>query len=107
MTVYDGWKELSLLRSRGTNPDSENSIILYASMKREKQYGGFEPYVLISQVLTKESHEDFREEELFPVSEVIYTDPEGCGSFGPVTLKMKDGSSRTIDYEEMEGRLEL
>lgn len=107
MTVYDGWGELALVRSRGTNPDSENSVTVYAVMKREKQYGGFEPYVLISQVITKESHEDFREEELFPVKEVIYTDPEGCGSFGPVVLKMKDGSSQTVDYEGMEGRLEL
>lgn len=107
MTVYDGWKELSLLHSRGTNPDSENSVILYASMQREKQYGGFEPYVLISQVITKESHEDFREEDLFPVDEVVYADPQGCGSFGPVILKMRDGSRVTVDYEGMEGKLEL
>ena len=107
MTIFDGWQELSLVRSRGTNPDSENSIVLYASMERRKHYGGFEPYVLISQVITKESREDFRQEELFPVEEIIYTDPEKCGSFGPVTLRMKDGSARVVDFEGMEGRLEL
>ncbi len=107
MTVYGGWADLSLLHSRGTNPDSENSIVLYASMKREKQYGGFEPYVLISQVITKESHEDFGEEELFPISRITYTDPERCGSYGPVVLTLRDGSTRTVDYEGMEGRLEL
>lgn len=107
MTVYDGWQELSLVRSTGTNPDSEKSIVLYASMERKKHYGGFEPYVLISQVITKESHEDFGEEELFPVEEVIYTDPEGCGSFGPVRLRMKDGREWTVDFEGMEGRLML
>ena len=87
MTIYDGWKKLTLVHSIGTNPDSEKSIVVYASMTREKQYSGFEPYVLISQVITKESHEDFTEEELFPIEEILYTDEEGCGSYGPVTLK--------------------
>ena len=107
MTIYDGWQELSLLHSEGTNPDSRKSVILYASMERKKQYGGFEPYVLISQVITKESHEDFREDELFPVAEILYTDPERCGSYGPVTLKMKDGSVKRIDFDHMEGGLSL
>ncbi|HBA47753.1 MAG TPA: hypothetical protein DCZ91_08125 [Lachnospiraceae bacterium] len=107
MTIYNGWKELNVLRSTGTDPDSDKSVILYAFMERKKQYGGFEPYVLISQVITKESHEEFTEEELFPIAEIIYADPEGCGSYGPVTLRMKDGSVRTVEYEGMEGCLML
>lgn len=107
MTIFDGWMELSLLHSKGTNPDSDRSIILYASMERRKHYGGFEPYVLISQVITKESHEEFTQDELFPVEEVIYTDPEKCGSFGPVTLRMKDGSARTVDFDGLEGKMLL
>lgn len=107
MTIYDGWEEVSLLHSVGTNPDSEESIILYASMKRKKHYGGFEPYVLISQVITKESLTDFTEEDLFPVAEVVYTDPEKCGSYGPVTVRLKDGVEKTIDFDDMEGKLML
>lgn len=96
-----------MLHGNGTNPDSEKSIVLYASMERRKHYGGFEPYVLISQVITKESHEDFAEEELFPIAEVSYADPEGCGSFGPVVVRMKDGSVKTVDFDGMEGQLML
>lgn len=107
MTIYDGWEEISLLHSRGTNPDSDHSIVVYASMSRRKQYGGFEPYVLISQVITREDWEEFSEDDLFPVKEVLYTDPEGCGSYGPVTVRLKDGSEKTVDYEGMEGRLML
>ncbi|MCI8691782.1 MAG: DUF2264 domain-containing protein [Lachnospiraceae bacterium] len=107
MTIYGGWEEISLLHSRGTNPDSGNSILLYASMSRRKQYGGYEPYVLISQVITREDHEEFSEDDLFPVKEVLYTDPEGCGSYGPVTVRLKDGSVKTVDFEGMEGRLML
>ena len=107
MTVYGGWQKLDLLHSTGTNPDSERSVVVFTSMERRQHYGGFEPYVLISQVITKESAEDFAEEELFPVREVVYTDPEGTGSFGPVTLKMKDGSVKIVDFEQIEGRLML
>lgn len=107
MTIYDGWEELSLVHSSGTNPDSEKSIVIYATMRRRKQYGGQEPYVMISQVITKESHEDFTEEELFPIAEVEYADRDGCGSYGPVVVKMKDGSEKQIVFEGMEGQLML
>lgn len=106
MTIFDGWKELKLFRSRGTNPDSEASLILYGVTSRQKQYG-YEPYLLVSQVLTRESHEDFTEEELFPIREIVYTDPEGCGGYGPVWIRLKDGSEKKIEFEGIEGRLLL
>ncbi len=106
MTIYDGWKQLGLLHSTGTNPDSERSLVLYAETDRQKQYG-YEPYVLISQVITKESHEDFTEEELFPIQEIRYTDPEGCGGYGPIEIHLRDGSVKRIEFEGMEGRLQL
>ena len=106
MTIYDGWKDLKLLHSTGTNPDSEKSIVLYAETDRKKQYG-YEPYILISQVITKESHEDFTEEELFPIEKVEYADPEGCGGYGHVVVWMKDGSRKGIAFEGIEGKMML
>lgn len=107
MTIYyDGWKELGLIRSTGTNPDSERSIVLYAAADRKKQYG-YEPYILISQVLTKESHQDFAEEELFPIEELVYTDPERRGGYGPVVVRLKEGTERHIEFEGIEGKLVL
>lgn len=106
MTIYDGWKELRLIRSRGTNPDSDASLVIYAVTGRQKQYG-YEPYLLVSQVISKESHEDFTEEELFPIREIVYTDPEACGGYGPVLIRMKDGGEKRIAFEGMEGKLSL
>ncbi len=106
MTLYHGWDEIDLIHSRGTNPDSEASIVVYGRTERKKQYG-YEPYVLISQVLTKESLEDFTEDELFPLKEAAFTDPEGCGGYGPVTIRLKDGTQKVISYEGMEGKLML
>lgn len=107
MTIYyGGWKDLKLLRSTGTNPDSEKSVVLYAETARKKQYG-YEPYILISQVLTKESYLDFEEDELFPIEELVYADPEWCGGYGPVIIRLKDGSEKHIVFEGIEGKLML
>ena len=107
MTVFDGWEDLRVRRSTGTNPDSGHSLVAYAVAERRKQYGGAEKYVLISQTITRESHEDFTDEELFPIREVVYADPFGAGGFGPVRIRLKSGEERTVDFAGMEGALSL
>ena len=107
MTVYDGWESLDVLTSEGTNPDSERSLILYASSAFRKQYGGYEPYVMISQVITKESAEDFTEEELFPIRSVTYEDAKGTGAYGTVTVELKDGTVKKVNYDGIEGHMTL
>lgn len=106
MTIYDGWEKLLVKQSSGTNPDSEHSLIAYAETSRGRLYGN-EPYILISQVITKESLEDFTEEELFSIIQVRYTDPEGCGGYGPVELLLGDGSCRQVRFEGIEGKMML
>ncbi|MBO4506457.1 MAG: DUF2264 domain-containing protein [Lachnospiraceae bacterium] len=105
-TAMDGWSGIGLAYSRGTNPDSDASIIAYAYTDRTKQYGCGQS-VLISQVITKESTEDFTEDEIFPIKTVNYTDPEGRGGYGPVEILLKDGTRRIIDFEGIEGTLSL
>ena len=107
MTIYDGWEELNYIRSTGSNPDSEKSIVLYAKASFYKQYGGNEPYVMISQTLTKENMEDFTEEELFPVEKLQYEDEVGNGCYGTITVELKNGMKRQIRFEGMEGKLLL
>ncbi|WP_310605478.1 DUF2264 domain-containing protein [Anaerosporobacter sp.] len=106
MTIYDGWDDIDFIHSTNTNPDSEKSIIVYGKTARHKQYG-YEQFILISQVITKESREDFTEDELFPISEVVYTDKEKHGGYGPVTIVLKNGIHKTIVFEGMEGNLQL
>lgn len=106
MTIYEGWEGIGRIHSRGTNPDSEKSVIVYAFLKRQKQYG-YEPYIMISQTITREDWEDFTQEDLFPIDKVVYTDPEKCGGYGPVTVILKDAGKRSISFEGIEGRLEL
>ncbi|MCR4587515.1 MAG: DUF2264 domain-containing protein, partial [Lachnospiraceae bacterium] len=105
-TVY-GDAELGWVKSKDTNPDSEASLIAYAKWSFKKQYGGFEPYLMISQVLTRESHEDFTEDELFPIAEMKYTDPEQNGAFGPIESVLRDGKKCMIDFDQIEARLSL
>ncbi len=108
MTIFAGWEDIDLVRSTGTNPDSEKSIVVYARMKSgPKLYDASKSYVLISQTITKESHEDFTDDELFPVNKIGYSDSWNSGAFGPVTITMKDGQVRTAVYEGIEAGLQL
>lgn len=106
MTIYDGWDELTLLRSSGTNPDSEKSVIVYAKTARTKQYGN-EPALLISQTITKESHEDFTQGELFPIKEIRYADPENKGCYGETVIELKNGVERAVCFDGVEGKMSL
>jgi len=107
MTVYDGWNTLELVRSNGTNPDSEKSIVVYAVGDKKKHYGAYEFYTMISQVITKESREDFTEEELFPIADICYEDSAKTGAYGTVTITLKDGTEKRINFEEIEAGLTL
>lgn len=104
MTIIDGFAGIDVVKRTGTNPDSENSIVVYARTNRNNQ-NHYEKSVLISQVITKESHEDFTEDELFPVKQIYYSDTEGFGGYGPIELILKDGNKKNIDFNGIEGNL--
>ena len=107
MTIYDGFESIGLTHSKGTNPDSENSIVIYASLRREKMYDGSAPYVLISQVITSESVTPFTDDEIFPIEEINYRDKGNVGAYGEVTIKFKNGDSKVINYNKIEKNLSL
>ena len=103
-SVMYGWDDIGVIESRGTNPDSERSLIPYATAKRQKEYG-YENYLLISQTLTREDGEEFSDNELFPLESVRACDPKNFGAYGEVELKLKDGSVKIIDFSKIEGNL--
>ena len=105
MTIYDGWDSIDYVESTGTNPDSEKSIVVYATRDKLSQYNAYEPYVMISQVITKESLEDFTEDEIFPVADIEYEDSTKSGAYGDTVLVMKDGSKKTVNFEGIEATL--
>lgn len=106
MTIYDGWKDIDVIKSTGTNPDSLNSMVIYAKTTREQEYK-YAPYVIISQVITKESHEDFTDDEIFPIQNIEYEDTEGSGSYGDIKVILKNGCERVINFDMLEGNLQL
>ena len=106
MTIYDGWSCLKTVNSIGTNPDSEKSIVVYAETAREK-HNHYEQAILVSQVITKEEQKDFADDEIFPIEKITYTDPQSKGGYGPILITHKDGTTKTIDFDGIEGRLML
>lgn len=106
MTIYDGWEGLELVHSKGSNADSEKSILVYAHLNRQKQYG-HEAYVVVSQVITREDFTDFTEEELFPIDRIEYVDGNAHGGYGPVRVVLKSGDVKVINFDGIEGCLML
>ena len=106
MTVFAAWEDLQLAAGSQTNPDTPKSLVISASLKREKLYG-YEPFVMVSQVITRESFEDFSRDEIFSIEHIAYTDSQNCGGYGPVQILMKDGRTMTVDYLGMEGNLQI
>ncbi len=104
MTIFDGWDELLTINSSETNPDSEKSIIAYAKVKHMKQYG-YEKYFMISQVITKNDLADFSDEEIFPIKNIEYADPQKCGGYGPVKIIFEDGTVKVVDFDGIEGKM--
>lgn len=107
MTCYTGWESMDLVHSKGTNPDSEESIVVYASMQSRKQYGSAEPYLLISQVITAEVPENqetcvFADDEIFPVREIVYEDTPHTGAYGTTAICLKNGNVRKVNFEGIE-----
>ncbi len=111
MTVYAGFSGIDIVKSRGSNADSENSLIIRAFYEKKVLYNSAEDYLLISQVITRESHEDFTVDELFPVKNIVLLDTDLTGAYGDITIELApDVSAREkycINYEKLEGQLLL
>ena len=41
------------------------------------------------------------------IRDSTYTDPQSRGGYGPVTIKHRDGTVKTIDFDAIEGQLML
>lgn len=107
MTVFNGWENLSVTHSIGSNPDSEKSIVPYATMKSRRMYDASEPYILVSQVITSTDGSEFTEDEIFPIKKVYFEDTLKTGAYGNVMIEFNDGSFKTINYDGIEGSLIL
>ncbi|MCR5675931.1 MAG: DUF2264 domain-containing protein [Lachnospiraceae bacterium] len=107
MTVWDGWQELACMESRGTSPDSDRSIVIYAKGALMRQYDASEPYLFLSQVITRDDGGDFSEADLFPIRQIDYTDAGRTGAYGPVRITLQNGDARVIYFDGIEGRLSL
>lgn len=105
MTIFYGFRDIDVVRSTGTDPDSENSLVIYALADFTRQYDASEPYIMVSQVITKESLTDFSDDELFPVERLTMSDTAGTGTYGDITVKLKNGRTYTVNHEQIEGHL--
>ncbi|MCR5101055.1 MAG: hypothetical protein K6B41_06840, partial [Butyrivibrio sp.] len=107
MTVYNGFADIDIVASEGTNPDSEKSIVIYGAADFNNQYDSSESYIMVSQVLTREGSTPFTRDEIFSIASIENTDRAGTGSYGDTIITLKDGTKKVINFEQIEGKLTL
>ena len=107
MTVYSGFDSIEVEDRIGTDPDSEKSKVIYAKGLYEKQYDGHAPYLLISQVITKTGEGSFTEDDIFPILKIQTSDKAGVGAYGNVTISLKNGTKKRINYDHIEANMSL
>ncbi|MBO7336809.1 MAG: hypothetical protein J6U42_07735, partial [Lachnospiraceae bacterium] len=97
-----------VVKSKGTSPDSENSIVIRATAKTgDRLYDASKPYWLISQTITKPGNDGFTDDELFPITEISFSDTSKTGAVGPVSISLRNGMHYIVDITEVEGILQL
>ena len=99
MTIAGGWDHMEVKEWRGANPLWDSTLLISSF---HYIYGDRRIPVpcLITQLISRETGEDFTSAELFPIS--------AAESDGEITiLHFRDGSTRFIDFGEKEGRLSL
>ncbi len=106
MVFYAGFDKSCVVSRKGSNPAEGESRMIVGTSRRERYYS-YEPYVMITAILTRKDSGEWTDEELFPIKRLSFTDPQGCGGYGPVILEMKDGRTMIVDYEGLEGKLSL
>lgn len=106
MVTYMGFEEIDMESRKEVNPVTESSRLVYGISRKQKYYE-YSPYLMISGILTKQDGSGWTDDELFPVQEIQTTDPRQCGGYGPVRILLKDGKEYVVDYEGIEGRLQI
>ena len=113
MTIYTGFKELEVIKSRGTNPVSEFSYIICAGGGLYRQYDASEEVIYISQVITA-TDDDISEAMLFPIEKIVLhgaskdkRDNYITGSAGSIDICHRSGTCMSIDYSHIEGNMSM
>ncbi len=96
-TIYGDFKVFTT-SSEGTNADSEKSIVVSAMKKIVKS--DYSCPLFFSQTLTIESHEDFNDEELFPIK-TINNIANG------VKITLKSGVKKLINFIGVESNMQM
>ena len=96
-TIYGNF-EIDTISSENTNADSVKSIIITAKCKIDKEDYSYP--LILSQTLTKESHEDFTDSEIFPLAK---KEDLACG----LRLTLKNKKTYDIDFSTIEKNMQM
>jgi hypothetical protein len=103
LVSINGWDELSSLIHDGKHPEAEESTVVFAKRRRDKDYQGMP--LLVTLMLQKTDDTPWTDEELSviksfkPISWFKSGQPMGA------EIELADGRSFTVDYGHVEGNV--
>jgi hypothetical protein len=104
MTAYRGWEGIRPRVHRGKNAEAETSTVLHACRRCESAVPGVE--LLVTLMLHRTDGQAWTREAADPIAELCYHECSASGSPAGLTVRFKDGGTRTVDFGVLEGRLE-
>lgn len=114
--TYAGFDSIEKKQRQGVNPAARDSILMYGVCRRNQEQaqsgdqsrrweGG--DFALISAVLHKNGCGQWSDEELFPIKGLRFGDRQQSGGCGPISLRLRDGRSISVDFEALDGKLTI
>lgn len=103
LVCVHGWGNFLTRRERGLHPEGEESVLPGVTSHRIDRYKG-EP-LRIALLLHRCDPQPWREEELWPFTEVNIHNWDEAGSSPMVTFTLRDGAVRRVDFQGIEGTL--
>lgn len=104
LAVYRGWEGIRPRVHREKNAEAETSTVLHAFRRSEAVLPGDE--LLVTLMLHRTDGQTWTKDEADPIAELRYHAWSASGSPAGLTVHFKNGETRTVDFGDLEGRLE-
>lgn len=104
LASYRGWEGVGRRVHREKNAEAETSTVLHAFRRCEASLSGVE--LLVTLMLHRTDGQTWTQEEADPIAELRYHEWSSSGSPAGLTIRFKNGDTRTVDFGRLEGDLE-
>ncbi|TVR51692.1 MAG: DUF2264 domain-containing protein [Spirochaetaceae bacterium] len=102
LIAYAGWDGVAQKVHGNRNAEADQSTVLYAHKKRTAKNPPME--LMVTAMLHRTDDEPWSDDELSPISELSVEPIAASGSVLRATLRLANGESFTVDFNDLDGK---